>query len=152
MTYLPNALKRETISVLLSWKRCLWLALTVDCSPTLSPENRIFRAVPIPCIWCEKINKFTVNSLNLFQIAFSVITFCFFHNLWGFFRKKSTFPGTGNFHLPVISPTAYTCHIQHNPWCGKCFWSAPGIQSADINRNNHSKSMYVQKIQLDVVG
>ena len=46
--YLPKALNNETISVLLSWNLFLELALTIDCGPIPSPENRIFKAVPIP--------------------------------------------------------------------------------------------------------
>lgn len=59
-SYLPNALNKATISVLVNWKSALKSALTVESSPILLPENRIFKAVPIPRIWgkgkaiCEK--------------------------------------------------------------------------------------------------
>lgn len=48
MTYLPKALKSATISVRVSWKSALKLALTVESGPIALPENKIFRAVPMP--------------------------------------------------------------------------------------------------------
>ena len=47
----------ETISVLLSWNFLFEPALTVDEGPMPSPENRIFRAVPIPWVWKVKSDQ-----------------------------------------------------------------------------------------------
>jgi hypothetical protein len=48
-TYLANALKSTTISDLLSWKFVFEEAERVASGPT-SPENNIFKAVPIPMV------------------------------------------------------------------------------------------------------
>lgn len=54
--YLPNALKSATISPRESWKGMsarLSACVTVESGPIESPENRIFKAVPMPWI-CVK--------------------------------------------------------------------------------------------------
>ncbi len=56
-SYLPNPLNSDTISPRVSWNGMepfLCSGVTVDSGPIESPENRIFKAVPIPVIWIQK--------------------------------------------------------------------------------------------------
>ena len=55
--YLPNALNRATISVLTIWNGFFMFVVTVESNPTVSPEKRIFSAVPIPVTCKKKIKK-----------------------------------------------------------------------------------------------
>ena len=136
--HLPNPLKRETISDRLSWNLCLWWAFTVDWSPILSPENRIFRAVPIPCALKHMriLFQYTVQLLIILAIDFSNPFFSVSFLNWTTNNSKCWSNSSIKEQLcyiicswvlvnyntgirkkvPVTFPIICICHNPHSPW------------------------------------